>query len=236
MDSEIKNEKFNINTEEMIKAGVVLGHKTSKTHPKMKQYILGTKNNIHIIDVQKSAKKLEEALQFIEKIVSENKVILFVGTKIHIKNLVKEIASDLNFPYINERWLGGTFTNFETIKKRINYFKEIKNKINSEELLKYTKKEQAKIHKELKQLETKFGGMENLVNLPDAVFICDMKRDILTAREARRKKIPIIAIVDTNINPDLVDYPIPANDDAITSVKYILEKVKEVIAKVKNQG
>jgi small subunit ribosomal protein S2 len=232
---EIKNEKFNINTEEMVKAGVVLGHKTSKTHPKMKQYILGTKNNIHIIDVQKSAKKLEEALQFIEKIVSENKVILFVGTKIQIKNLVKEIASDLNFPYINERWLGGTFTNFETIKKRINYFKELKNKINSEELFKYTKKEQAKIHKELKQLETKFGGMENLVNLPDAVFICDMKRDILAAREARRKKIPIIAIVDTNINPDLVDYPIPANDDAITSVKYILEKVKEVIKKVKNQ-
>lgn len=234
----IKNRKFDINPEAMLRAGLSFGHRTSRTHPKMRDYICGTKNDIHIIDIEKSAKKFEEALDFIKKLISENKTFLFVGTKIQIRNLVKDIAVEVGLPYINDRWLGGTFTNFNTIKKRVDYFKELKRKKETGELEKYTKKERAKIDKELKKLEIKFGGIKELEKLPDAIFVLDMKKDLLAVKEAIKKRIPVIGIADTNIDPSLADYPIPANDDAVPSLKYILEKIKEVIlsAKLKVQN
>ena len=239
MSEEIEN--INLDVEEMAKAGLHFGHRTSKVNPKMAPYIFGVRNGVHIIDLEKTKEKLKEALKFIQQLVSENKILLIVGTKFQIKDLVKDFAKEFNFPYITERWLGGTFTNFPVIKKRCEYLKELEQKIQNQEIMeKYTKKERKQMEKEFQKLELKFGGIKNLERLPDAVFILDMKKDELAVKEARRKGVKIIAISDTNADPSLADYPIPANDDAISSVKYILEKVKEAIltqkSKVKTQN
>ncbi|MDI6591873.1 MAG: 30S ribosomal protein S2 [Patescibacteria group bacterium] len=232
-EKKIKKEiDFKIDVEEMARAGLHFGHRTSRVNPKMEPYLYGVRNTIHIIDLEKTKEKLEEALKFIQELIAENKILLLVGTKIQVKDLIKEIAAECGLPYVNERWLGGTFTNFETIKKRIEYFKDLEKKKKEGELEKYTKKERAKIDKELRDLEIKFGGIKDLEKLPDAIFVSDMKKDHLAVKEARQKGIKVIGISDTNVDPTLADYPIPANDDAISSVKYILEKVKEVI---KNQ-
>jgi len=225
--------KFQINLEEMAKAGLYFGHRTSRCHPKMKPYLAGVQNTIHIIDLEKTAQKLKEALNFLQELVSENKVLLLIGTKIQVKDLAKEIATESGLPYVNERWLGGTFTNFEVIKKRIDYFKGLEKKRTEGAFEKYTKKERAKIDQELQDLEIKFGGLKNLERLPDAIFVLDMKKDETAIREAKRKGIKIIGIAHTNVDPTLADYPIPANDDAISSVSYILNKVKETILKAK---
>ncbi|MEK7540901.1 MAG: 30S ribosomal protein S2 [Patescibacteria group bacterium] len=218
-----------INLEEMTNAGLGVGHTVSRLHPKMKAYTSGIKNNTNVIDLEKTAKEFSKALKFISNLVADNKKIIFVGTKIQMKELVKKAAEDCDIPYVAERWLGGTFTNFETIYKRVEYFKDMEKKKAVGEFNKYTKKERLKIDKELESLRVKFEGIKNMSKLPEAVFISDLKKDITCAREARRKGIFIVAITDTNIDPDLADYPIPANDDAISSVKYILEKIKEVI-------
>ena len=200
--------------------------------------IINIKNNIHILDLEKTAQKLRETLKFIQEIISQGKILLLIGTKIQFRNLVKDLAEEFNLPYVNQRWLGGTFTNFETILKRIEYFKELEKKKTEGELKKYTKKERAKIEKEINELEIKFGGIKNLRSLPDAIFVLDMKKDELAVLEAKRKGIKIIAISHTNTDPTLADFPIPANDDSIPSVKYILEKVRETIlnAKVKKES
>lgn len=224
---------FKINPEEMAQAGLQFGHRTSRIHPKMKPYIYTARNSVHLIDLEKTAQNLKEALKFIQKLISDGKILLLIGTKIQIKDLVKNIAKDCDLPYISERWLGGTFTNFKTIKKRIEYFKELEEKKEKGELAKYTKKERANMDKELRNLEVKFGGIKELKELPDAIFVLDMKKDALAVKEARKKGVIVVGIADTNIDPTLADYSIPANDDAVSSVKYILEKVKEVILKAK---
>lgn len=228
-----EKDEFKLNLEEMAQAGLHFGHRASRSHPKMKPYIYGMRDTIHIIDLNKTVEKLKEALKFIQKLISENKILLLVGTKVQIKDLVKNIALDCNLPYVNERWLGGTLTNFETIKKRIEYFKELEKKKKDRELEKYTKKERADIDQELKKLEIKFGGIKELEKTPNAIFVVDIRKNALAVNEGRKKGIKIIAIADTNVDPCLADYPIPANDDAISSVKYILEKVKKVILKAK---
>ena len=228
-----KEVDFNIDTEEMAKAGLHFGHKTSKANPKMKPYLYGVRNTIHIIDLEKTKEKLVQSLGFIKNLISENKILLVVGTKIQVKDLVKNFATECDLPYINERWLGGTFTNFGVIKKRIDYFKDLEKKKAEGELEKYTKKERAKIDKILKDSEKKFGGIKDLEKLPDAIFVLDMKKDALAVKEARMKGIKVIGIANTNIDPTLADYPIPANDNAISSVKYILDKAKEVILSAK---
>ena len=233
--AKIKKEDFNINPEEMTEAGLHFGHRTSRIHPKMKPFLYGVKNGVHIIDLEKTAEKLKEALNFIQEFISEGKILLLVGTKIQIRGLIREIAKDCDLPYVVERWLGGTFTNFEVIKKRIDYFKNLEKEKASGELEKYTKKERAKIDQKLEGLELKFGGIKNLEKLPDIIFVLDIKKDAGAVKEAKETGIKIVAIVDTNVDPDLVDYPIPANDDAISSVKYILDKVKEVILKTKSK-
>jgi small subunit ribosomal protein S2 len=228
-------EKIKLDVEEMAKAGLHFGHKTSKLHPKMLPYIFGVRNTIHIIDLEKTKEKLKEALKFVYQLILEKKKILIVGTKIQLRDLVKNFADEFSFPYVNYRWLGGIFTNFDVIKKRVEYLKEIEEKKEKGEFEKYTKKERALIEQEILELEEKFGGLKNLETLPDAVFILDMKKDALAVKEARKKGIKIVAICHTNCDPTLADYPIPANDDAISSVKYILEKVKEVIKKAQTK-
>lgn len=215
--------------EEMEKAGVNFGHKVSKLHPKMKQYVSGVKNNVHLFDLEKTVKELTKALAFISKIVSDGKTIVFVGTKIQLKEIIKNAAIECGIPYVTERWLGGTFTNFETIQKRVNYFKDLEKKKETGELAKYTKKEQLDFAKEITILKVKFDGIRSMSKLPEAIVLFGLDKDITCAREAKRKGIKIVSIVDTNVNPDIVDYPIPANDDAISSVKYIIDNIKEVI-------
>jgi len=224
---------FKLDVDEMAKAGLHFGHKTSKVNPKMKPYLYGVRNAVHIIDLEKTKEKFEEALRFIQKIISENKTLLLIGTKIQVKDLVKEVAKECGLPYVSERWLGGTFTNFETILKRIEYFKNLEKKKTGGELEKYTKKERAKFNQELEDLEIKFGGIKDITKLPDAVFVSDMKKDAIAVKEAREKGIKIIGVSDTDCDPTLADYPIPANNDGIASIKYILEKVKEAILKTK---
>lgn len=224
-----KKAGFKIDPEEMTRAGVHFGHRTSRIHPKMKPYLYGVRNAVHIIDLEKTAEKLKEALKFIQELISTRKTLLLVGTKIQVKNLVKDIAKDCGLPCVTERWLGGTFTNFEVIKKRIEYFKDLEKKKTEGELEKYSKKEKAKIDRELKNLELKFGGIKNLEKLPDAIFVLDMKKDTAAVKEAKMKGIKVIGLADTNVDPTLADFPIPANDDAVSSVKCILDKVKEVI-------
>ncbi|MFH1181317.1 MAG: 30S ribosomal protein S2 [bacterium] len=225
----LETKDLNFDQEEMARAGLHFGHRVSRVHPKMKPFLYGVRNGVHIIDLARTAEFLGEALEFIKGLVAEGKTLLLVGTKIQAKELVKDIALECGLPYVAERWLGGTFTNFETFKKRMKYFKDLESKKAAGELEKYTKKEKAKIDKELKNLEIKFGGIKNLEKLPDAVLVLDMKKDELAIKEAKLRGVKVVGISDTDINPELVDYFIPGNDDAISSIKYILEKVKEVI-------
>jgi small subunit ribosomal protein S2 len=231
----IEKEDFGLDVEEMARAGLHFGHKTSKTHPKMLPFIFGMRNTIHVIDLEKTKEKFIEALKFLKKATLEGKVILFVGTKPQIRDLVKKTAIETENSYVVYRWIGGTFTNFPEIKKRVDYLKELEKKKESGELEKYTKKERMEIEEEIDKLERKFGGIKNLENLPDIIFVCDMVKNKLAVDEAKRKGIKIVAISDTNADPSLADYPIPANDDAVSSVKYILEKVKDVILKAKQK-
>ena len=231
-----KKTDFDIDTDEMANAGLHFGHRTSRVHPKMKPYLFGARNTIHIIDLEKTAEKFKEALNFIRQLISENKVLLLVGTKVQVKDLVKSTAKECALPYVSERWLGGTFTNFETIKKRISYFNDLEKKKAEGELEKYTKKERIDMDKELRDLELKVGGIKNLIQLPEAIFVLDMKKDALAVKEAKTKGIKVIAIADTNTDPTLADYPIPANDDAISSLKYILDKVKEAVESAKSKA
>lgn len=222
-------EDIKLSVEEMEKAGVNFGHKVSKLHPGMKQYVSSVKNNVHIFDLEKTSKELTKALTFISKIISEGKMIIFVGTKIQLRAIIQEAAKECGVPYVTERWLGGTLTNFETIQKRVNYFKDLEKKKETGELEKYTKKERLNFDREIAKLKIKFDGIRSMSKLPDAVFIFGLDKDLTCAKEAKRKGIKIISIVDTNVNPDIVDYPIPANDDAISAVRYIIDRVKETI-------
>jgi len=228
-----KDKKVKTDTKEMMEAGMHLGHRTSKLHPKMEDFIVGIKNTVHIIDLQKTEKCLQDALNFISELIKSGGTLLIVGTKPPLRNLVQQIAQVCNLPYVVERWLGGTFSNFEVILKRVKYLKELEDKKKKGELDKYTKKEKAMIERELTNLKRKFEGVKDMEKIPEAVFICDIVRDKACLKEARMKGIKVVAIVDTNTDPTLVDYPIPANDDAIPSVKYILEKVATVIKKSK---
>ncbi|MBU3934501.1 30S ribosomal protein S2 [Patescibacteria group bacterium] len=228
-------ETSNFNTTEMTEAGVHLGHSVSKLHPNMKPYVSGIKNTVHVIDLEKTIEEFNKALSYIDTLISEGKNLLIVGTKVPFKNLVKQNAQDMDLPYVNTRWLGGTFTNFETILKRVNRFIQLEKEKADGSLGRYTKKERMKIDKEIEALRIKFEGIKSMPKLPEAVLVVDMRKDLTAAKEARKKGIKIIAVCDTNINPDLADYPIPANDDAISSVKYILEKVKEAVLKSKQK-
>lgn len=229
----IKEDKFEIKIEEMTEKGIHLGHKISKLHPKMADFVVGIRNTVHIIDLKKTETCLKKALKFISELFEKKEVMLLVGTKPPLRNLVQEIAQDCNLPYVTERWLGGTFSNFKVISQRAEYYRDLKKEKKESGFEKFLKKERIRKEKDLMRLEKKFEGIKDLEKLPEAIFICDIKTDKLALKEAVMKGVKVIAIVDTNVDPTLVDYPIPANDDAISSVKYILEKVAGVIKKAK---
>lgn len=218
-----------ISLKEMAKCAVHFGHPTHKWNPKMKPFIYGNRYGIHIFDLQKTARLLVKALDFLADSSQKNKEVLFVGTKQQCRTLLQEIKDETGMPIVTDKWIPGLLTNFKTIKERINYFKKLKEDDKRGELSKYTKKEQVKLRKKIQDLSTSLSGVENMEGTPDIIFVADICRDNIAVKEARRLKIPVVAIVDSNTDPDLVDYPIPANDDAIKSLSYILNLVKEAL-------
>ncbi|MBU3925274.1 MAG: 30S ribosomal protein S2 [Patescibacteria group bacterium] len=218
---------------EMLKAGVHFGHRTMKWSPKMAPFIFGVRNDTHIIDLEKTIIKLNEALVFVKKLAKNNGVIIFVGTKKQAKAYIKEVAIKANMPYVADRWIGGLLTNFSIISKQIRLMEQLETDLASGALDKYTKKERVMIEKKIKKLNQKFGGLRLLKKLPDAIFVTDINEDRIAVNEAREKNIPIIALADTNTDPGLVAYPIPANDDALSSIKIIVNKIAEEYEKGK---
>jgi small subunit ribosomal protein S2 len=240
--SEEKNEPIEVKkkievkmptAEQLIEAGVHFGHKTSRWNPKMEPYIFGARNAVHIIDLEKTLAKLREAAEFAADIASKGGQIILVGTKPPVKHTIKEGAEASGMPYVNLRWLGGTLTNFKTIGKRLEYFRDLEKKIAEGELKKYTKKEQLGFSRKLEEMEKIFGGIKNLTKLPEAIFVADLKENIQAVREARKSKIKIIAITDTNTNPKLADLPIPSSDDAASAVKIIVDTIVAAIKEAK---
>src|SRR3989338_6744302 len=205
----------------MFQSGLHFGHKVSKKHPKMEPFIFTQKNSINIINLEITQQKLKEALDFIKDVVRRNGTVLFVGTRKQAQKNIQECAKRCLSPYISERWLGGTFTNFVEIQKLIKKYTEIKRKKQTGELAKYTKKEQLKFDKVTVKLDLMVGGIESMNTLPNAIFILDIRREKSALAEARKKKIPIIAVCDTNV--------IPENDDSVKGIQMITQLVSDAV-------
>lgn len=220
---------------EMLAAAVHFGHQTHKWNPKMKPFLYGVRDGIHIFDLQKTFDMQEAALTFLQKTVEEGKKILFVSTKQQAATLVEGVAKKCNMPHVTYKWIGGLLTNFSTVKKRIKYFLELTEKKENGEFEKYTKKEASKLTKELEKLETAFGGLQGMKKKPHVLFVIDSVRDNIAVKEANKLNIPVVAIADSNADPDEIDYPIPGNDDAVKSLKYFLSKVEDAILNVKSK-
>lgn len=218
-----------ISLAQLLESGVHFGHKSYRWNPKMFPYIYKEINNIHILDLVKSAKLLKIAKEYLESAARENKTFLFVGTKPQASTLIAQEAKRCNSYYVNDRWLGGMLTNWRTLKERIEYLKDLEKQEadNTFDLL--TKKEAALRRKELKKLKRNLDGIKYMSNLPDIAIIVDQKREITAIKECRKLGIPIVSILDTNCDPDLVDIPIPGNDDAVRSIKLILKSLTDSI-------
>lgn len=214
---------------EMLRAGLHFGHRASKWHPKMKPFIFGERSGIHILNLEKTSEALDAALGFVRELSGKNGVILFVGTKPQAQEIVKREATACGMPYVTERWLGGTLTNFRVIYDLIKRFLELKRQRDAGELVKYTKYEQLKISEEIGEMEHKVGGIASLTRLPDAIFILDLKHEKTAFRESQAVKIPIVAICDSNVNPQGVAYPIPGNDDAVSAIEMVVKLVAETV-------
>lgn len=214
---------------EMLKNGVHFGHQTSRWHPKMEPFIFTSRNDIHIIDLEKTQKYLTKALDFIYDKVANGGEVLLIGTKKQIKRLVAEAGKKAESPAVTEKWVGGTFTNYKTIFKLIKKLDKLEKQKTKGEWSRYTKKEQLNLQKEYDSLLLKVGGIRQMIKLPQAVFVIDIKEEKTAVSEARKKGIPLVAICDTNVDPTEVEYPIPGNDDAVKSVQMFLDLVTEAI-------
>lgn len=214
----------------LFEAGVHFGHKSSHWNPKMSKYIHSKRQDGHIIDLAKTVEALNLALPFLSKVASSGKKVLFVSTKKPTKNMVREVAQSINQPYVTERWLGGTLTNTSTITQQIKKLKDLEKRMSSGDLEKrYSKLEVQRFQEEIDSLNIKYGGIKDLNGVPGAVFVTDTIGDINAIKEAKKMGVPVVAIVDTNADPSLVDYVIPGNDDAIKGVSLILDYVKNAI-------
>ncbi|KAF2956057.1 30S ribosomal protein S2 [Marinitoga sp. 38H-ov] len=216
-----------ISMKQLLEAGVHFGHRTRRWNPKMKPYIFTERKGIYIIDLQKSLKAVEEAYEFVRDQASQGKVLLFVGTKKQAQQITEEEAKRAGAYYVNNRWLGGLLTNFPTIKKRIKKLEELDEYVNSEEFEKLPKKEQSKIKKVYDKLNKNLGGLRGMKRIPDFIFLVDPRKEQIAIAEANMLGIPIIALVDTNCDPDPIDIVIPGNDDAIRAIKLIASKIAD---------
>jgi len=222
--------------EEMLKAGVHFGHRKSKWHPKMKPFIFTERGGIHVINLEETQKQLENALNFIEQTVSAGGKVLFLGTKKQAQNIVKEAAISCGEPYVVSRWLGGTLTNAGCVLALVKKYRKLKEEKATGGFEKYTKKERLQLSREIDRLDIVIGGIEQLDKIPDALFVVDIKNEKTAVREAKRCGLPVIAICDTNVNPELVDYPIPGNDDATNSIRCLVNVVAETISDIKGEA
>jgi len=214
---------------QLLEAGVHFGHQTRRWNPKMRPFIFTERNGIHIIDLQQTVTRLEEAINFVRDVVASGGDVLIVGTKKQARDTVEAEAKRCGMPYVNTRWLGGTLTNFRTIQQRIRYLKELEAAMERGDFARRPKKEQLKIQEEIERLNRYFGGIKNMERLPAAVFIIDTVKEAIAVHECERLGIPIVALVDTNCDPDPITYPIPSNDDAIRAIKLILGKIADAI-------
>lgn len=214
---------------DMLSAGVHFGHQTSKWHPRMKKFIFGNRNGIHILNLESTQTALEEANAFVKKISLRGGSVLFVGTKKQAATITETAAKSCGMPYVNKRWLGGTLTNFASISLQIRKLKDMKRKQEKGELSKYTKFEQLKLAEQMAILEEKIGGIQELTRIPDAVFILDVKKDKTALEEALKRGVKVIAVCDSNVDPTMIDFPIPANDDAVKSIDLIANAVAGAI-------
>lgn len=217
----------NVTMKELLEAGVHFGHQTSRWNPKMKPYVFGARNGIYIIDLQKTVQNTKEACDFAKKICAEGKRVLFVGTKKQAKDVIIEEASRSGQNYVANRWLGGTLTNYQTIKASIERLKHIEKMKVDGDFEALTKKEQAMLNREVAKLEASLGGIKDMKRLPGAIFIIDPAKEHIAVKEAKKLGIPTIAVVDTNCDPDNVDYVIPGNDDAIRAIKLFSHLIAE---------
>ena len=214
---------------EMLKAGVHFGHQKSRWHPKMEQYIFGVRNGVHIIDLEKTQEQLDKSLNYVKNLAAKGQVILFVGTKRQAREITKAAAISCEMPYLVERWIGGLLTNFDEVKRRLKKYHNLKEMFATGEIEKYTKKEQVTMKKQLEKLDKYLIGLTTLDKLPDALYIADMRTEKTALAEAARTEVPTVAVCDTNVNPEQVNYAIPANDDAVNSIKLIVDMVASAV-------
>jgi small subunit ribosomal protein S2 len=223
-----------VTVKELLEAGVHFGHQTKRWNPKMREYIFGQRDGIYIINLQKTATLFREALDFVTRVAAEGRTILFVGTKRQAQEVVAEEATRAGMPFVNQRWLGGTLTNFRTIKKRIERLRWLENFLANPVEGKYTKKELLQLGKEHVKLAKVLSGIRSLDRLPDALFVIDPKKEHIAVLEARKLGIAVIGVVDTNCDPDDIDFPIPGNDDAIRSIKLFTGNIADGIIEGKS--
>ncbi len=218
-----------ITMKELLEAGVHFGHQTRRWNPKMKEYIFGERNGIHIVDLQKTLKMFRDAARFVSELSAQGKTILFVGTKRQAQEAVAEEATRCGMFYINHRWLGGTLTNWATLQKSIKRLKALRAMVEDGRMAQLSKKEAARLKREMDHHLENLAGVENMAALPDAMFVIDSNSEEIAVREARRMGIPVVSIVDTNCNPEVVDWVIPGNDDALRAIRLFASKISEAV-------
>jgi small subunit ribosomal protein S2 len=218
-----------ITMKELLEAGVHFGHQTRRWNPKMKEYIFGERNGIHIIDLQKTLKMFREAARYVAEKTGQGKIVLFLGTKRQAQEAIKEEAERCGMFYVNHRWLGGTLTNWITLQKSIKRLKLLKSMVEDGRMAQFSKKEGARLERELKHLQQNFSGVENMASPPDVIFVIDPNSELIAVREARRMGIPVVAIVDTNCDPTLVDWVVPGNDDALRAIRLFTSKISDAV-------
>ncbi|GAB4431193.1 MAG: 30S ribosomal protein S2 [bacterium] len=226
---------MSVSMKQLLEAGVHFGHQTRRWNPKMKPYIFGARNGIHIIDLQKTVEYFKVAYSFVKEIGKQGGIVLFVGTKKQAQEVIAEEASRVGLPYVNERWLGGMLTNFRTVKNSIQKMKEIERMEEEGYLAKLPKKEAILLLKKKEKLKTYLNGIRDLETLPDAIFVVDSKNEAIAVAEAKRLGIPVIGLVDTNCDPDDIDYIIPGNDDAIRAIKLLASRVADAYEEGKRE-
>jgi len=218
---------------QLLEAGVHFGHETKRWNPKMKRYIFAERNGIFIIDLQKTLVESEKAFDYLRDLAAAGKTILFVGTKKQAQEILAAEAKRAGMPYVNERWLGGLLTNFRTIRGRVERLKELEKWFEDESILRFTKKEQIDLGKELQRLQRYLGGIRDMNRLPDVLFVIDPAKEAIAVREANKLNIPVVALADTDSDPDLLDYIIPGNDDAIRSIQLVTARLSDLIVEVR---
>ena len=218
-----------ITMKELLEAGVHFGHQTRRWNPKMKEYIFGERNGIHIIDLQKTLKMFREASRFVSELGLQGRSLLFVGTKRQAQEAIAEEATRCGMYYVNHRWLGGTLTNWATVQKSIKKLKGLKAMVEDGRMAQIPKKQAVRLERELKHLQQNLAGIENLPTLPDALFVIDSNKEQIAVNEARRMGIPVVAVVDTNCDPEMVDCVIPGNDDALRAIRLFASKVADAV-------